>query len=206
MEFQFYGANCISLTYKNTRVIIDDNLKDLGRKSIIKEGDVALFTNNLSSDIARLSICDPGEYEIGEISIVGIPAKPFINDDSKENVTMFRLMVADVAILVTGHILGDLDVSQKEVIGNIDIMFVPIGNNGYTLDAMGVLGLIKDIEPKLVIPTHYKSDKLKYSVGQESLDKVLGELSMEVKERSPKLKIKQNDLSPITQLYILEES
>ena len=85
-------------------------------------------------------------------------------------------------------------------------MFVPVGNNGYTLDSIGALSLIKDIEPKLVIPTHYKSSSLKYPVDQSSLDQVLKDLPMEIKDRSNKLKIKQNDLSDITQLFILEES
>lgn len=206
MEFQYYGANCIGLTSKSTRIVVDDNLKELGKKGVIKQGDVALFTNELKSDVARLSFCYPGEYEVGEVSIVGISAKPFINDDSGKKVTMFKLMISDITILITGHILGELDTAQKEAIGKIDIMFVPVGNNGYTLDSIGALSLIKEIEPKLVIPTHYKSSSLKYPVDQNSLDQVLKDLPMEVKDRSNKLKIKQNDLSDITQLFILEES
>lgn len=206
MEFQYYGGNCISITHKNTRIVIDDNLKELGKKSIIKQGDVALFTYESNSKEARLSFCYPGEYEVGEISIVGVPAKPFMNDDSGKEITMFKLMTSDVTILITGHILGELDTAQKEAIGNVDIMFVPVGNNGYTLDSIGALALIKDIEPKLVIPTHYKTSSLKYPVEQNSLDQVLKDLSMEVKDRSNKLKIKQNDLSEITQLFILEEN
>ncbi len=205
MEFQYYGANCISLATKSTRIVVDDNLKELGKKGIIKQGDVALFTNELKSDVARLSFCYPGEYEVGEISIVGIPAKPFMHDDSGKQITMFKLMVSDITILITGHILGELDTAQKEAIGNVDIMFVPVGNNGYTLDSIGALSLIKDIEPKLVIPTHYKSSNLKYPIEQTSLDQVLKDLPMEIKDRSNKLKIKQNDLSDITQLFILEE-
>ena len=206
MEFQYYGANCISISHKNTRIVVDDNLKDLGKKSITKQGDVALFTNGGESKIARLSFSYPGEYEVGEVSIVGIPAKPFMNDDSGKEITMFKVMTSDVTVLVTGHILGELDITQKEAIGSVDIMFVPVGNNGYTLDSFGALSLIKDIEPRLVIPTHYKSSSIKYPIEQIGLDQALKDLSMEIKDRSNKLKIKQNDLSDITQLFILEEN
>ncbi len=30
MDLQFYGANCVTITHKGARVIIDDNLADLG--------------------------------------------------------------------------------------------------------------------------------------------------------------------------------
>jgi hypothetical protein len=45
MELQFYGANCLGVTYKGTRIVIDDNLAELGAKSGDQEPtDVALFT------------------------------------------------------------------------------------------------------------------------------------------------------------------
>jgi hypothetical protein len=39
MDIQFYGANCVVLSDKNARVVIDDNLADLGAKTIAKAGD-----------------------------------------------------------------------------------------------------------------------------------------------------------------------
>ncbi|MEI9913625.1 MAG: hypothetical protein WDN66_01270 [Candidatus Saccharibacteria bacterium] len=36
MDVQFYGANCLVVGHKSTRIVIDDNLGELGKKSIIK--------------------------------------------------------------------------------------------------------------------------------------------------------------------------
>lgn len=204
MDVQFYGANCLAVSYKNTRVVIDDNLSELGKKSVIRADDVSLWTSNQLSNDARLKFSGPGEYEVGDISIVGINAKPFMNDDSGKSVTMFKLMTTDVSILVCGHILGELNTSQLEQIGTVDALCVPIGNNGYTLDPIGALKLIKDIEPKIVIPTHYKQSGIKYPVEQLDLDKALKELGMEVKDKVSKLKIKSADLTDLTQLIVLE--
>ena len=204
MDVQFYGANCLAVSYKNTRIVIDDNLSELGKKSITKSEDVAIWTSNQLATDAKLKFSGPGEYEVGDISIVGISAKPFMNDDSGKTVTMYKLMTTDVNVLVCGHILGDLNTSQLEQIGTIDVLCVPVGNNGYTLDPVGVLKLIKDIEPKIVIPTHYKQNGVKYPVEQIDLDKALKEIGMEVKERVPKLKIKSADLTDLTQLVVLE--
>jgi len=205
MDIQFYGANCLVVSHKATRIVIDDNLADLGKKPVVKPEDVALYTMNESPNTkARLSFNGPGEYEVGDISIVGISAKPFMNDDSKRKVTMYKLISSDINMLVVGHILGELSAKELEQIGSVDILFVPIGDNGYTLDAQGVLKLIKDIEPKIIVPTHYKLPGFKYPVDQVDLAVALKELGMEVKETLNKLKIKAVDLADVTQLIVLE--
>src|ERR1017187_455351 len=105
MDLQFYGANCVAISYKNTRIVIDDNLSDLGKKSIVKADDVALYTGDRPENSpARLIFNGPGEYEVGDVSIVGIDTKPFMNDDSGKLVTMYKLFNTELNILVVGHI------------------------------------------------------------------------------------------------------
>ncbi len=75
MDVQFYGANCVSFTHKGARIIIDDNLASLGAKSVTKPEDVALFTGpHEAAGTARLTFDSPGEYEVSDISVVGIAA------------------------------------------------------------------------------------------------------------------------------------
>lgn len=205
MDIQFYGANCVVISYKSTRIVIDDNLDELGKKSIIKADDVALFTNDeAATSKGRLTFSGPGEYEVGDISVIGIEAKPFMNDDSGKKITMYKLIASDINVLVTGHILGELTSSQIEQIGPVDILLVPVGNNGYTLDPIGALKLIKDIEPKIVVPTHYKQAGIKYPVEQIGLDSAVKDLGMEIKDKVAKLKVKPIDLTDLTQLIVIE--
>jgi len=84
-------------------------------------------------------------------------------------------------------------------------MFVPVGGNGYTLDAIGALKLIKKIEPKLVIPTHYDDSGLKFPVPQQTLEEALKSLAMEPKETVTKLRLKSGELGDVTQLIVLEK-
>ncbi len=46
----------------------------------------------------------------------------------------------------------------------VDLLIVPVGGNGYTVDPVGAMKLIKAIEPKLVVPSHYADKALKYPV------------------------------------------
>jgi L-ascorbate metabolism protein UlaG (beta-lactamase superfamily) len=207
MDIQFYGANCVSLSVGGARLVIDDTLADMGGKSTTRPGDVALFTQAHGSAQAdtKLTIDRPGEYEVADISIYGIPARSHMDEDKKHSVTMYKLIAKDLRILVTGHIYPKLRESDLEQIGTIDVMIVPVGGNGYTTDPVGALELIKKVEPKLVIPTFYADDKLTYPVPAKTLEEALQGLGMEPKERTGKLKLKHGDLGDDTQLVVVEK-
>jgi L-ascorbate metabolism protein UlaG (beta-lactamase superfamily) len=207
VDLQFYGGNCFSLTHRGTRVVVDDNLSDLGAKDITKADDVALFTGAHGGiGKARLTLDGPGEYEVSDISIIGIAARAHIDEPGQFGATMFKLVVGELSVLFTGHIYPELTDDELEAIGLVDLMVVPVGGNGYTVDPVGALKLIKDIEPKLVVPSHYADKALKFSVPQQDLSNALKELAMEPRETVAKLKLKPTELSDVTQLVILEKS
>jgi hypothetical protein len=205
MDLQFYGANCIAMSHKGARIVVDDNLSDLGLKSIIKPDDVALFTGAHGNLNSRLSFDGPGEYEVADISVIGIAARAHIDEDGF-NATMFKLITGDLSILITGHIYPELSDKQLEEVGLVDVLVVPVGGNGYTIDPLGALKLIKEIEPKIVIPTHYADKSINFPVPQQELSNALKEMAMEPKETLSKLKLKPAELSDLTQLIVLERS
>jgi L-ascorbate metabolism protein UlaG (beta-lactamase superfamily) len=211
MDLQFYGANCVSVSYKGTRLVIDDNLDQLGAKSVAKPDDVSLSTMPAEADntpVGRIVFDGPGEYEVADVSIIGIPARAHTEADEKiRHATMFKLIAGEYSLLFTGHIYPELDDAQLEAIGMVDVLIVPVGGNGYTVDPVGAMKLIKAVEPKLVIPTHYADKGLKYPVPQQDLATALKEIGMEPKETvSGKFKLKPTELTDLAQLIILERS
>lgn len=208
MDIQFYGANCLVISNKQARLVIDDNLADLGAKSVIKEGDIVLYTG-AHSDPAhkpKLQIDQPGEYEVAGISVYGIMARSHLEEEKGNGATMYKILADDISVLVTGHVYPELSDAQLEAIGMIDVMIVPVGGNGYTLDPIGALKLIKKIEPKIIIPTHYDDLKLTFAVPQQDLAAALKGLAMEPKETVPKLRLKAADLPEAMQLVVVERS
>ncbi len=208
MDFQFYGANCVTFTYKGTRIVIDDNLAELGAKSILKPTDVALYTTVLETPApdVKLVLMHPGEYEVADISIYGIAARSHMDEPGKRSATMFKLIVGDVSVFFPGHIYPDLTDDELESIGLVDVMFVPVGGNGYTIDPVGALKLIKKVEPKLIIPTHYADKALNYPVPQQELSQALSDIAMETAETTAKLKLKPADITDTARLIVLEKS
>ena len=207
MEIQYYGANCIKISNKNATVVIDDNLKTLGLSAVAKSGDIVLYTHEMlkgEPKEPKLVIDQPGEYEVSAISVMGTAARAHMDDEKSKTATIYKIVVGDIRIVVTGHIFADLDENQLEAIGTVDVLIVPVGNSGYTMDAVGALKIIKEIEPKIVIPTHFADNKVKYEVPQTELETAVKEMSMEVHETVPKLKLKSSDLPEAMQLIVLE--
>ncbi len=206
VEIQFYGGNCVRLSTKKASIIVDDNLADLGLKSVTKSGDIALFTGahgEPATDV-RILIDQPGEYEVANTSIQGVAARAHIDEAGGFAATIYKIVGDDIRVAVVGHVYPELSDAQLEELGMIDVLIIPVGGSGYTLDGTDALKLIKKIEPKMVIPTHYADKGIKYPVSQADLTEAIKGLSMEPKETVPKLKVKEAELSDITQLVILE--
>lgn len=208
MDIQFYGANCVAITTKHIRLIFDDNLIALGGKSVTHEGDVALFTSAHSESVAKakMTIDLPGEYEAQGVTVRGIQARAHMDAENERSGVMYKVTVGDIRILVTGHIFPKLSVSKLEDIGLVDIMIVPVGGNGFTLDPEGALQVIKQIEPKLVVPTHYADNAFKFEVPQQGLEDALKVIGIEPAETTKKLQYKSTEVTDATQLIVLEKA
>lgn len=207
MDIQFYGANCVRLSTKKASVVIDDNLADLGLKAVTKPGDVAVFTtqHGVPAVEVKLVVDQPGEYEVSDVSVQGIAARAHIDEPGTKHANMFKITAEDVKVAVVGHVYPDLNANQLEDLGTIDVLIIPVGGNGYTLDPIGALKLIKAIEPKIVIPTHYDEKGINYPVPQQPLEEALKGLSMDVKETVGKLKVKHGEMGETAHLIVLEK-
>jgi hypothetical protein len=206
MDFQFYGANCIKISNKKVSILIDDDLADHGLKSVATAEDVALFTlKKDSKNPSRFKIDGPGEYEISEVSVKAIPARAHM-DENGQRATIFNLHYQGFSIGVLGHVYPDLSDEQLESLGLIDVLIVPVGGFGYTLDAIGAANLIKKIEPKIVIPTHYADSEVNYDVPQAELEEFLKLMAAQDVEPIDVLKLKESELGDKTRVVVLNRS
>lgn len=206
MELQYYGANCLRLSAKKAQIVIDDNLAKLGLKTVTKPTDISLRTNKeLPEHNGTVFNAEmPGEYEVAGVVIHGIAARSHMDEEGKLSAVIYTIEADDTKVAVIGHIYPELSEAQLEQIGLVDAVVVPVGGNGYTLDGVGALKVIKQIEPKVVIPTHYNDKGIRYEVPQAELADALKNLGMETSETAAKYKIKPAELSDTAKLVVLE--
>lgn len=204
MELTYHGANCLRITTKKAQIVVDDNLEQVGLKSITKPTDISLhtFAGQPKTD-SRFLADMPGEYEISGVVIHGVAARAHMDPEGKHSAVIYTFAADDMRVAVLGHIYPQLSEEQLELIGHVDVAIVPVGNTGYTLDGIGALKVIKQIEPKIVIPSHYADKALKYEVPQIELAEALKGLAMEPSETVEKYKPSSTDLTDTTRLIVL---
>lgn len=177
MEFEYKGGNCVVINSKQGTVVIDGKLSEFGLNDIQPKDAIELATQaGFAGADGRVTIDSPGEYEVSDLSILGIPAKRLIDYDESEQSTIFRLVFPGVRVAVLGHVVTPLSDEQLEQIGVIDVLVVPVGGGGYTLDAHAAAQVVNALDPKAVIPTHYADSKTKFEVPQDELDLFIKEL------------------------------
>lgn len=206
MEITYHGGNCLRIIAKKSTLVVDDNLAELGLKTITKPDDITLITSDhlKATKNGRLVVAQPGEYEVSDISVQGVAARGSMDDPGTNQATMYKITADDITVLVLGHVFAEITDEELEELGHIDVLFVPVGGTGYTLDGVDALKLVKKIEPKVVVPTHYSDKALKYEVAQESLEDGIKGLAMEPSQTLPKLKLKPADIPENVQLWVLE--
>jgi L-ascorbate metabolism protein UlaG (beta-lactamase superfamily) len=116
-----------------------------GKKFDIKLKDLEI---KLNGDITINDFTFPGagEYEKGGVILNGISDK----DDN----TIYVLKAEDMILCYLNNIKNELSEEEVKSVGNVDILFVPLGEEN-TVDAKVALKLISKIDPKIVIPMLY---------------------------------------------------
>lgn len=198
-EIEYKGGNGVVIATKKSTAIIDPNLSLAGLKNLQTKDAVEISTEKrftVSNKDVHIAIEGPGEYEVGDFSIRGMSATRHIDVQSDERIaTIYRIEIGDVRVALLGNIDPKLNEDQLEFLGVIDILIIPVGGGGYTLDATSAAALIRQIDPKVVIPTHYNDASLKYEVPQDTLETFTKELGAPV-ETVPKFKLKSASMLP----------
>lgn len=207
LDIEYKGGNTVVFTTKKTTVVADPKTSVVGLKDTSIKGAIELATEPrfaLDSTNAQLAIEGPGEYEISDFSIHGVSTQRHIDTEVDEKIaTIYRIEVGDVRIALLGNIAPKLTEDQLEEIGVVDMVVLPVGGNGYTLDATSAVSIIRQIDPRVVIPVHYEDGAVKYEVSQDSLETFTKELGAPQEEAVSKYKVKAASSLPQT-LTIIE--
>lgn len=203
MNIQYYGHSCFKITTKpagrgqeDVNVFIDPFDKTIGLRPPQGQADLVLVTHDhpghnnasaLKGDPAILDI--PGEYSVKGISVVGL-ASAHGNDIATPN-TIFILESEDMKLCHLGDLGGELTDKQMSEIDGVDILMIPIGGK-YTIDAKKAIDIVRKLEPKIVIPMHYKMNGTTSDIADEK--QFCNEIGNCSENKISKLNIKKKDL------------
>jgi len=197
-DLEYKGGNTVVITTKKSKLISDPKQSVIGLKDIEPKAMVSLATEArfaVQSEESVLEVEGPGEYEVGDFSIRGIAAQRHLDADGHGS-TIYRIEVGDVRIALLGNIDAKLTDDQLEAIGVVDMVILPVGGGGYTLDATSAAHVVRAIDAKVVVPVHYADTGLKYEVPQDEVAVFEKEFGGAV-ETLDKLKVKSVSSLPL---------
>jgi len=204
MKITWYGHSCFKFMVKTNNgnkisIITDPYNKSIGLTPPRGSADIVTIShdhddhNNIKA-ISNKPFCieGPGEYNTKGIFIKGIYSYHDESRGQERGVnTMYVFSAEDLKICHLGDIgQNELTSEQLDKIGNIDILMIPVGGS-YTINGTEAVKIINQIEPKIVIPMHYKLPKLTLKLNL--VDKFLEEIG-EKKETVEELSIQKKDL------------
>jgi len=205
MKIAWYGQSCFRLTIKangaeKITLFIDPFGKEIGLTPPRASADIVIVShdhfdhNNIQTLGGNPFIIDgPGEYDVKKVYIKGIYS--FHDDKKGEERGINTISVIEAEDLKVCHLgdLGQKELSdnQLEKIGEVDVLMIPVGGN-FTIDGSEAVKIINQIEPRVVIPMHYKIPGV--SAKLDGVEKFLQEIGME-KETMEELTVSKKDLT-----------
>jgi L-ascorbate metabolism protein UlaG (beta-lactamase superfamily) len=208
MEIIWLGYSCFRLKGKNTTVVTDPYPAGLGYTMDKTPARVVTLSHQHPNHACVEAVSGeprqvfrPGEYEIGGTLIIGISTYHDAENGARlgKN-TVFVIEIDDVTICHLGDLGHPLTSTQVEEMGNIDVLLIPVGG-GNTISAGQAAGIVRAIEPKIVIPMHYKTPALLKEL--DTVDKFLKEMAVNEAVPQPKLTVTKSGLPQTTQVMLL---
>lgn len=202
MHIYWYGLSSYKIVSKDVTIFTDPFGKSSGLTPPRGAGQIVLSSspdNELYNNFSAISgnpfiINGPGEYDIKGVFVRGIPMNAGTKkEDKKPSIdrrSIYSIFLEGINIAFLGSFSENtLTESQEETLGEADILIIPVGGKG-VLDASRAVELANQLEPYVIIPSHYKSSGLKVKL--DSVDAFLKEFG-DKGEEMEKLLIKKSD-------------
>lgn len=205
MDISYFGVGCVKISGKQVDIVCDPYDEKSGLGKIKTSSDVVLVSGYEPgvNGVSGMLIDGPGEYEVKGAMITGIPARLHI-DEAGDRGTIYSIIVDGLNVAFLGNITPELSDKQVEGLGQVDVLVVPVGGHGLTLDSVAAAAMVSRLEPKYVVPTHYDDGKTTYPMPQELLAKFLSEVGATNVEPITKLKLSSKEMPTETTVVILQ--
>ena len=165
MEITWLGHACFRLRGKEGVVVTDPFGPNTGLALGKPTADVVTISHhadnhaNVGGVGGEFRVLDgPGEYEVHNIGITGVQTPRVDEHGQPAGInTAYLFEMDDLVVCHLGEFSGKLTASEAEAMPGVDVLLVPVGGVG-TLNASGASEVISRLEPRVVVPMHYRVD------------------------------------------------
>lgn len=209
-DITWLGHAMFRLRGKDATIITDPFDRSLGLELPRPKADIVTISHDHPhhNAVATLKgephvLQSPGEYEIKGIFITGVSTFA----DNKKGAergrnTAFLVELDDLIICHLGSLGHVLTTKQVEALSDVHVLLVPVGGHN-SLDAARAAEVIAQIEPRIVIPMHYRTGAEQVE-GEDNLEKFAREMGLKEWKAQDRLAIRASDLPETTSVVVLD--
>ncbi|MEX0649691.1 MAG: MBL fold metallo-hydrolase [Candidatus Andersenbacteria bacterium] len=197
MQITWHGQYTIKITSKDAIVVLDPYSPDVGLPPFRAKADIVSLTNPSDSSMSHLGaiqgdpliVNTPGEYSFRGLSM---NAQSWYTEDGVErNIQLWQIEGMTLVHLgALNRELTDKELQDLERTG-IDILLISVGGQS-GLNTEQALSFITTLEPRVVIPIHYKLPKLKEAL--DPVDQFAKEMGVSSSQKESKVILKASKL------------
>jgi L-ascorbate metabolism protein UlaG (beta-lactamase superfamily) len=177
MRLTYFGhASFLVETGDGTRVILDPYRSGaydgaVKHAPINESADVVIATHEHEDHAAAETILGeprvfvhPTSATVGALTIKGIQvAHDEAGGSKRGRNTIVVLDDGEVRLVHLGDLGHLLDKATVEAIGRVDVLIIPVGGF-FTIDANEAATVVDSLDPLVVIPIHYKTDRVDFPI------------------------------------------
>ncbi len=208
-EIKWLGHGCFRVRAREATIVLDPVGKSTGYSLPKQKADIVTISHQHPGHTALGQIQEgyflidgPGEYEVSEVFITGVRT---FHDNQQGAVqgfnTAYILELEDMRICHLGDLGHPLTEGQLEGIQAIDILLIPVGG-GNALNAQGAQEVIAQLDPRVVIPMHFRTAS--GDTGLETAEQFCKMMGLEQVAPQEKFTVKRSDLPETTTVIVLE--
>ena len=116
---------------------------------------------------------------------------------------VFWFSVDGINICHAGDLGHELTPDQVKAIGKVDVLMIPVGGF-FTIDAKMATKVCEQLKPKIIIPMHFKTDKLNFPIADA--EPFLKDKGNVTRSKESTIELKSGKLPGLPQIMMLKQS
>ena len=213
MDITWFGHSCFRLRDRAASVVTDPFDRSLGYSLPRVRADIVTVShdhphhNHSGAVNGEFKLVNsPGEYEIHSVFISGTatyPSRRRLDGESleAERNVIFVFEFEGISVCHLGDLAQMPAQAQIQVLSTVDVLLVPVGGGGQCLNAAQAAEMVSLVEPRLVIPMHFKTDAIASEL--DRVDRFLKEMGVGQVEPVDVLKVTESSLPQETRVVVL---
>jgi len=208
LQIRWHGHACFEITNKVVIVTDPHDGKSIGIPVPSVTGDIILVSHDhydhnsvktVEKDDSAV-VRDVGRRKVEEVTIEGIPSyHDEVQGGKRGSNIIFKFTVDDITFCHLGDLGHEPDEELIAKIGEVDVLFIPVGGT-FTIDADGAWRTFQKINPKIVVPMHYKIPGLSLPISD--IDPFLAKSRFKVLHVGNEIDIEKEELPDEKEIWV----